>query len=131
MSYEELVKAGKYDIEISGNRYIWNLTTQDWIGRDDSVNTIGCIHTVQGYDLNYAGIIFGREIDYDPTTNQLTVDSSLIFDKYVKQKCPPNEIKQYIINSYTTMMTRGIRGCFVYAYNENLRNYLAKYIQMA
>lgn len=127
--YNDLVREGKYDIEIDGHRYIWNLTTEDWISRQDSRYTIGCIHTTQGFDLNYVGVIFGREIDYDKSTNSITVDLNLFYDRNVKAGSPLDVVKTYIINTYTTMMARGIKGCYVYAYNDNLREYLSKFIR--
>src|SRR5699024_1883824 len=55
-----------YDIEIEGVHLRWNSTNADWINSEGAVNEVGCIHTTQGYDLNYTGVIFGPEITYDP-----------------------------------------------------------------
>ncbi|MBR4579611.1 MAG: DUF2075 domain-containing protein [Lachnospiraceae bacterium] len=128
-AYYSLMHDGKYDISIQGHNYIWNLTTEDWISREDSPLTIGCIHTTQGFDLNYVGVIFGREIDYDPVNNCLTVDLSKYYDKAVKAGCSEETVKNYIINTYTTFMARGIKGCYVYAYNSNLQKYLERFIR--
>lgn len=127
--YNKIVASGKYDIEIQGHRYIWNLTTKNWIPRKDSHDTIGCIHTSQGFDLNYVGVIFGEEIDYDPKTNSIVIDTKKLFDINVRKGCTDSEIKTFIINTYTTMLARGIKGCYVYACNKNLREYLQKYIR--
>jgi len=72
--YDMLVKAGEYDILIENNRYIWNLTNEDWVTRQDSHCTIGCIHTSQGYDMNYVGVIFGEEIDYDFEKKSIVIE---------------------------------------------------------
>ena len=53
------------DIEIDGIKFKWNTTHIDWINSMSAINEIGCIHTSQGYDLNYGAIIFGKEISYD------------------------------------------------------------------
>ncbi len=129
--YNGLVRKGAYDINIKGKKLIWNLTTENWINRLDSHDTIGCIHTTQGFDLNYVGVIFGREIDYNPQTNQIEVDLKLFFDRNVKAGCDEETVRKYIINTYTTMLSRGIKGCYVYAYNKNLREYLSKFIPHA
>jgi DUF2075 family protein/predicted GIY-YIG superfamily endonuclease len=128
-TYEEIVASGEYDIDIQGHHYIWNLETKDWIGRKDSVDTIGCIHTTQGFDLNYAGIIFGEEIDYDPKLMCISIDLSKFFDRYVKNNNDEITVKKYIINTYTTMLARGIHGCYVYACNPNLQKYLQTFIR--
>ena len=129
--YDMLVNAGEFDILIENNKYIWNLTSEDWITRKDSHYTIGCIHTAQGYDMNYVGVIFGEEIDYDFKTNSIVIDLTKYMDKKVKDGTDENVLKELIINTYTTILTRGIKGCYVYACNSNLRNYLKKYISTA
>ena len=60
--------------------YIWNTTANAWILSDNAVNEIGCVHTSQGYDLNYVAVVFGHEIDYDPQNNTITIDRSKFFD---------------------------------------------------
>ena len=47
------------DISIDGMEFQWNKTYNDWITSENAFEQIGCIHTTQGYDLNYAAIIFG------------------------------------------------------------------------
>ena len=129
--YDTLVKAGEFDILIENHKYIWNLTNEDWISRLDSRYTIGCIHTSQGYDMNYVGVIFGEEIDYDPRTNSIVVDLSKYMDKKVKAGTDESVLKELIINTYTTILARGIKGCYVYACNRRLRKYLKEYIATA
>jgi len=53
------------DIEIDGLQFQWNQTDKDWINSPNAFKEIGCIHTTQGYDLNYTGVIFGKEITYN------------------------------------------------------------------
>lgn len=126
--YKSLVKNGEYDISINGNNYIWNLTNDSWVTRQDSHNTIGCIHTTQGYDMNYVGVIFGKEIDYDFNTNSITIDLNQYKDSKVKAGTDEKILKELIINTYTTILARGIKGCYVYACNKNMQKYLKEYI---
>lgn len=127
-SREEIERLHLEDIEIEGHKYIWNMENVEWIIRSESINEIGCIHTTQGYDLNYVGVIFGREIDYDEQTGRVEVDLSRFYDSNVKKGNPPEQVREYIINSYKVMMTRGIRGCYVYACNPGLRKYLERFL---
>ncbi len=127
--YNQLIRDGKYDIMIDGHKFIWNLTTEGWINRLDSHDTIGCIHTTQGFDLNYVGVIFGKEIDYNPQTNSIEIDLSHFYDRNVKAGCDEQTVKEYIINTYSTMLARGIKGCYVYACNPNMQNYLSQFIK--
>lgn len=122
------------DIEIEGLEFQWNQTDKDWINNPKDINNplseIGCIHTVQGYDLNYTGVIFGKEINFNPVTNKIEIDSSTYFDKYGRIGVNEEELKSYIINIYKTIMYRGIKGTFVYAFNKELSEYLQQHIEI-
>ena len=127
-SVEEIKRLNLEDITIEGHKYIWNMDNIEWILRPNSIDEIGCIHTTQGYDLNYVGVIFGEEIDYDKETNQIIIDPSKHFDSNVQRGVTPEELKDYLINSYKVMMSRGIKGCYVYACNTTLKEYLSNLI---
>lgn len=114
-----------YDIEIGDLKLVWNSTAQDWVNSPNAINEVGCIHTVQGYDLNYVGVIIGPEFSYDIENKKFKVDREKYFDTNGRNGITdPNELERYIINIYKTLLTRGIKGTYVYAVNENLRNYL-------
>ncbi len=119
------------DITIEGLNLKWNTTNEDWINSPNAFNEVGCIHTTQGYDLNYTGIIFGKEITYNPVTKQIEIDASQYFDRKGKQGISdPTLLKEYILNIYKTMMLRGIKGTYVYACNKHLNNYFKESIKM-
>lgn len=128
---EQAVREGLEDIELDGRKYVWNMSNQEWILREGAVNEIGCVHTTQGYDLNYVAVIFGHEIDYNDESGSIVIDRSKFFDSKVKDGVDDETLKQYIINSYKVMMTRGIKGCYVYACNPRLQNYLKRFIAKA
>src|SRR3546814_4854622 len=50
------------DIRIDGVELRWNSVSNDWFNSSNALEEVGCIHTVQGYDINYTGVIFGEEI---------------------------------------------------------------------
>lgn len=122
------IENGNFDIDIDGYRYIWNVNYDNWVNSPNSPNEIGCIHTVQGFDLNYAGVIIGNELKYDEEKSQLYIDKKHYFDKNGKNKTSMEDLKQYILNIYYILCTRGINGTYIYACDEGLRNYLKKYI---
>lgn len=118
------------DIEIEGVKLQWNSTHKDWVNSKNAFKEVGCIHTTQGYDLNYTAVIFGREIDYNLVTDEIEINPSLYFDINGKKSISDiKDLKAYIINIYKTIMYRGIRGTYIYACNENLRNYLKEHIE--
>lgn len=120
-----------FDIEIEGRPLRWNSTNTDWINSEKSAQEVGCIHTTQGYDLNYAAIIFGKEITYNKALNEISINAGQYFDRNGKQSIKsPSELKNYILNIYKTIMLRGIKGTFVYACNIELHEYLAQHIPL-
>lgn len=117
------------DIPI-GRGYIWNRTNTDWINSDRLPYEIGCIHTVQGYDLNYVGVIFGPEIVYNKITGRIEVIKKNYHDNLGKAVGKNAEaLRKYVLNIYFTMMTRGIHGAFVYVCDPDLREYLRPFMQ--
>lgn len=118
-----------YDIEIEGSKLQWNNVHIDWINSADPKVEVGCIHTTQGYDLNYAGIIFGKEITYNKHLNRIEIIRENYYDRNGSAGIDDDErLKEYIVNIYKTIMYRGIKGTLVYACNQELRDYLATYI---
>ncbi|MEJ1222784.1 DNA/RNA helicase domain-containing protein [Sediminicola sp. 1XM1-17] len=117
------------DIEIDGVELQWNKTDKDWINSEGAFKEVGCIHTTQGYDLNYTGIIFGEEITFNKVCRQIEIDKSKYFDKNGKRGIDDIEdLKEYIVNIYKTIMYRGIRGAYIYACDKNLREYFKEHI---
>lgn len=81
--------------------------------------------------MNYVGVIFGKEIDYDFDNNSIVIDLEQYKDSKVKAGTDEETLKNLIINTYTTILARGIKGCYVYAYNENMQKYLKQFINPA
>ena len=117
------------DITIENKSFKWNSVVKDWINSNDAINEIGCIHTSQGYDLNYCGLIFGNEISYDKIRNEIIIKEEMYFDKYGKIGIDnKEELKTYIINIYKTMLLRAIKGTYIYVCDRDLKEYLSNYI---
>lgn len=120
-----------YDIEIEDVKLKWNTTNSDWINSNNAVKEVGCIHTTQGYDLNYAGIIFGYEIGFDKSKNEIIIREDNYFDRNGKQSIKdPSELKEFILNIYKTILLRGIRGTYIYVCDPDLRTYIAGHLKL-
>lgn len=120
-----------FDIEIQGQKLRWNSTASDWINSPNSVEEVGSIHTVQGYDLNYAGVIIGPELGYDEATGRITFNRDKYFDVKGKENNPKlgifysdEDLRQYVLNVYRVLLTRGIRGTYVFVVDNGLRGFL-------
>ena len=130
---EEFVKSkdDSFDIEIDGIKLVWNSTTQDWVNSLNAINEVGCIHTVQGYDLNYVGVIIGPELSYDDVNNKLIIDPKKYMDINGGRGIEsPEELKLYIINIYKTLLTRGIHGTYLYVVDKKLAKYFKDNINL-
>jgi len=113
----------------------WNLALDSmlWIMKPDSVNEIGCIHTCQGLELDYVGVIIGKdlivrngEVLVDPSQRS-KMDSSIKGYKKMLKEDPERAkklIKAIIKNTYRTLMTRGIKGCYVWAEDDEMGEWL-------
>jgi hypothetical protein len=111
------------NIEIEGKCYKWSGKVKE----KQEVTSFISIHKSQGFDLNYAGVVFGREIYYDVDKARIEVKRKLVKDNRAKPKGKDDEMRRYLLNIYITLMTRGIYGTFVYAMDENLNEYLRRF----
>ena len=115
------------DITINefGYRATWNLTSDgsEWIISPKSVEEVGCIHTCQGLEVDYIGVIIGRDLtaidgvlQTDPSARAKTDKSLAGYKKELKEDPVSAEIKadEIIRNTYRTLMSRGMKGCYVY-----------------
>lgn len=125
---KKMIDNNVYDIDIDGHKYIWNSQPVDWINSENSINEIGSIHTTQGFDLNYTGLIIGNELKYDDIENKIYIDRKEYYDVKGKSDISDKDLLKYILHIYITMCTRGMRGTYLYVCDPKLRMYLSKYI---
>lgn len=116
------------DIIIDGIEKRWNGTRVDWVDSKNALNEVGCVHTVQGYDLNYAFVIVGEDLKY--RDGRIIIDKKKYFDKNGKKTATEEELAVYIRNIYYVLMSRGIYGTYLYVCDEELRSYFRKYIEV-
>jgi len=119
------------DIEEQGHCFRWNSVQTDWVASPTSLSEVGSIHTVQGYDLNYAGVIIGPDLRYDSIEGKLFIDRASYFDVKGKENNPTlgkiytdEDLLRYISNIYAVLLTRGILGTYVYVSDPELREHL-------
>ena len=125
---DEIINNNLFEIEIDNHKYIWNTKNKDWINSPNAINEIGCIHTTQGFDLNYTGIIIGNELKYDEINHKIYVDRDNYYDQKGKNNTTDEQLLEYILHIYSTMCTRGMRGTYLYVCDTKLKEYLSKYI---
>ncbi|WP_445256429.1 DNA/RNA helicase domain-containing protein [Nocardioides aurantiacus] len=123
-----------YDIDLDGLRLRWNQVAVDWVNSPGSLDEVGSIHTIQGYDLNYAGVIIGKDLRYDADARSVWFDRTNYFDSRGMQNnrirgitYSDDDVLQMVRNIYAVLLTRGIRGTFVYVCDDALRDHLRPY----
>lgn len=110
-----------YDFELDGVSMRWNRTVESWVHSPKAFQEVGSIHTIQGYDLNYAGVIIGADVELDES-GKYRVNKNNYHDKRGKannnvanEKTTPERLRRYVANIYKVLLTRGIRGTYIYA----------------
>lgn len=83
-----------------------------------------------GYDLNYVGIIFGKEIGYDLEQLKFIIRSGEYKDRNGKNGTNIADLEWYIIDIYETLLLRGIWGSYVYCCDEGLKEYFRRHIKL-
>jgi DUF2075 family protein len=129
------------DIVIGDYKATWNLETdgQAWIIKPDSVSEVGCIHTCQGLEVDYIGVIVGPDfvvrdgrVLTRPAKRSRMDKSIQGWKKLVKDDPERGEARldAIIKNTYRTLMTRGQKGCYVYFVDEETSRYFAERLQV-
>lgn len=131
-------KSDVYDITIPECNFAmsWNLgNSTTWAIDQNSVNEIGCIHTAQGLEFDYTGVIIGNDLRYEnnkvitDVKERAKTDQSIKGINKLSRENPEqaNKIADEIIkNTYRTLMTRGQKGCYIYCTDKSLSDYLKK-----
>lgn len=123
------------DMPAIGYRRRWNLDKDGslWIVAPGSVEQVGCIHTCQGLELDYVGVIIGPDLTYRDgrivadARKRASSDQSVKGLKTMLEKAPAQAkvlADAIVKNTYRTLMTRGLKGCYVYCTDAPLAEYL-------
>ena len=119
---------GLYDIVLpDGVMAKWNLENDRiWAINPNSFEEVGCIHTAQGLEFDYVGVLIGRDLYYDKTDHKVKTDKTAISrDDHSSgiRNSTDAEARRLILNTYKTLLTRGQKGCYVYCEDDALREY--------
>ena len=123
-----------HDIQIDDFSISWNMRDgQPYALRDSSIDEAGCIHSTQGLEFDYVGVIIGDDMRYEngrivtDFTKRASTDQSIRGLKGMAKTDPDEahrKADEIIKNTYRTLMTRGIKGCYVYCTDSKLRDYI-------
>ena len=136
---KEIDNTNYHDIKIDDYGISWNLGAKQTFAIDNSINEAGCVHSVQGLEFDYVGVIIGKDLYYEDGKirtnfqNHASSDPSFkgIKKIYKEDKERANQISDVIIkNTYRVLLTRGIKGCYVYCVDPSLNQYLKEQIRL-
>ena len=125
----------KMDIILPGGfEAQWNFTTEQFATDPDSFEQVGCIHSTQGLEFDYVGIIIGLDMVYK--NNEVVTDyrkrarrdSTVPRGKTQKDMSLADKI---IRNTYKTLLSRGQKGCYIYCQDRELSDYIKKRLAAA
>lgn len=124
-------KEDVFDINLEGGFHAkWNLnSTHTWAIDENSFEEVGCIHTSQGLEFDYVGVIIGKDLIYKDDqvctdyTKRSKTDKSLSGIKTSKNYALADRI---IRNTYRVLLSRGQKGCFIYCEDKNLLKYISE-----
>ena len=134
--YDWNVKNGRGDVDIvlpGGFQAKWNLANDKiWAINPKSFEEVGCIHTAQGLEFDYVGVLIGKDLYYDnPSGRVLTNKLAISSDDRSSgiRSSSDQDARRLILNTYKTLLTRGQKGCYVYCEDDTLREYFKSFLR--
>lgn len=124
---------GEVDIVLPGGfQAKWNLANDKiWAINPRSFEEVGCIHTAQGLEFDYVGVLIGKDLTYDKSSGRVVTDKTAISrddNSSGIRTASDADARRLILNTYKTLLTRGQKGCIVYCEDEALRDYFKEMV---
>lgn len=125
----EDVTIPEYDFKMPWNSRKVGTT---WAIDDNGIQQAGCIHTSQGLEFDYVGVIVGNDLNFDNKTKLFSTDHRNYKDKTGKKgmKEKPEELNKLVRNIYKVLMTRGMKGCYVYFLDKEVERYFKERLRL-
>lgn len=103
-----------------------------WAIDKEGIDQVGCVHTSQGLEFDYIGVIIGNDLKFEPATNRYYTTWKEYKDAKGKQgmKKKPEELNKLVRNIYRILLTRGMKGCYVYFMDKEVELYFKSRIQV-
>jgi DUF2075 family protein len=129
------------DVQLEGWAMPWNAKPDSgklakgipksnyWATDPTGVDQVGCVYTAQGFEFDYAGVIFGRDLVYRPRKGWVG-QPEFSHDSIVRRAAKnPDEFTALLKNTYRVLLTRGLRGCHVYFEDEQTRDFVLSRVE--
>lgn len=100
-----------------------------WASDPRGINQVGCIYTAQGFEFDYVGVIFGRDLRWDPASQDWIANRAESYDSVVKRS--GDQFLDLVKRTYRVLLTRGMKGCYVHFQDEPTRDRVVRTVSMA
>jgi len=101
-----------------------------WASESGGIDQVGCIYTVQGFEVDYAGVIFGNDLVYRPRQGWVG-RKEFSHDSGLKRGTNDEDFLRLVKNTYRVLLSRGLKGCYMYFVDEQTRNFVESRIDVA
>ncbi len=98
-----------------------------WANDPNGINQIGCVYTAQGFEFDYVGVIFGKDLVYDLDKQAWIGNVSNSSDNVVKRS--GSQFVDLVKNTYRVLLSRGMKGCYVYFMNKDTERFFKSRIE--
>lgn len=96
----------------------------EWAYKPEGIKQVGCIYTAQGFEFDYVGVIIGKDLIYNPIAKKIETDYSATKDPTLRRG--REKYDEYVRNIYRVLMSRGMKGCYVFCCDDKLGDYIKK-----
>ena len=93
-----------------------------WASAKEGIDQVGCVYTAQGLEFDYVGVIVGPDLVYRPMDGGWVGQRDQSHDRVVRRGVTEAEFTRYVKTTYRVLLTRGLRGCYVYCMDAPTRS---------
>jgi hypothetical protein len=128
------------DVDISGFRRPWNARPEAtrlakgipkaplWATDPNGIEQVGCIYTAQGFEFDYAGVIFGNDLTYNLDNQNWEGHPEHSYDTVVRRS--KKSFLAHVKNTYRVLLSRGLKGCYIYFLDKDTERFFKSRLEL-
>jgi DUF2075 family protein len=101
-----------------------------WVSAKEGIDQVGCVYTAQGFEFDYVGVIFGPDVVCRPMDGGWVGQHDQSSDRVVRSGVTDQEFTDFVKSTYRVLLTRGLRGCYVYFMDASTRDFFVSRTEM-
>jgi len=100
-----------------------------WASAKEGIDQVGCVYTAQGFEFDYVGVIVGPDLVSRPMDGGWVGQRDQSHDRVVRRGVTEAEFTRYVKSTYRVLLTRGLRGCYVYFMDTPTRDFFLSRVE--